>query len=187
MLVDVRPRHALAWDASLEPIGESGVDKEPFETWWARVRHRLANLHPLVAEQWVYKYWRHSPFCHLPLERLSCRLERWSTERILQEVAWGWPDSDQHPEFNYEVFHGKGFEPGRTMDATGTWNIPPVILEAPGGLLTNMGERPEAHYWLIEGHQRRRYLHALAWRDEGGGRPGAMHEVFLLSLSDVPL
>ncbi len=103
-------------------------------------------------------------------------------ERILGEVAWGWPDSDRDPDFNYAVFHGKNREPGRTMDATGTWNIPPVILAAPGGLLTDEGPRPEAHYRIIEGPQRRRYLHALASRRERGGRPGAVHEVFLLSL-----
>lgn len=96
------------------------------------------------------------------------------------EVAWGWPDSDQDPDFNHAVFHGKDFEPGRTMDATGTWNIPPVILEAPSGLLTDEGARPEARYRLIEGHQRRCYLHALTSHREG--RPGATHEVFLLTL-----
>ncbi|USQ74363.1 MULTISPECIES: hypothetical protein [Roseomonas] len=185
MLVDVRARHALAWDASLKPIGEGSLGKEPFEAWWARNHHRLTNLHPLVAEQWVYKCWRHSPFCHLPLECLSCRVERWTVERILRDVAWGMPDSDEDPEFNFRVFHGKEFEPGRTMDATGTWNIPPVILEAPDGLLTDTGEHPETRYWLIEGHQRRRYLHALAFHQVGGGQPGFLHEVFLLSIRDA--
>lgn len=187
MLINVRGRHALAWDPSLEPVGYEGVHRELFETWLARNSQRLPNLHPLIAEQWVYKYWRHSPFCHLPLERLSCRREQWPVERILTDVAWSMPDSDEHPEFNYDVFHGKAREPGRTMDATGTWNIPPIVLESPDGLLTDMGERPDARYWLTEGHQRRRYLHALAVPNEGGGRPGMVHEVFLLSLHDYPL
>jgi hypothetical protein len=187
MLIDVRGRHALVWDPPLEPIGHGKFDKEPFEAWWERNGHRLPDLHPLVAEQWVYKYWRHSPFCHLPLERLSCRLERWPVEHILSDVAWSMPDSDDDPQFNYQVFHGRSSEPGWTMDATRTWNIPPVILEAPDGLLTDIGERPDARYWLIEGHQRRRYLHALASRSEGAGRPGTTHEVFVLTLHCRPL
>ena len=64
------------------------------------------------------------------------------------------------------------------MDATGTWNIPPVIVESPGGFLTQTGERRDLRHWLVEGHQRRRYLHALAHRGEGA----ADHDVFVLSL-----
>ena len=178
MLIDVRPRHALAWDAALEPEGEGTIDKEPFAPWWARHGARLADLHPLIAEQWVHRHWRYSPYCHLPLERLAWRSERWTTGRILREVGWGLPEWDEHPDHNHRVFHGKRYEPGRTMDATGTWNIPPVTLESPGGLLTNEGERPDLRFWLVEGHQRRRYLHALAHRGEGA----AAHEVFVLSL-----
>lgn len=178
MLIDVRPRYALAWDGALEPIGHDTFEKEPFAAWWARNGARLADIHPLVAEQWVYRHWRHSPFCHLRLEGLACRPERWTTGRILREVGWGWPDSDEHPEFNYETFHGKPFEPGKTMDATGTWNIPLVVLEAPDGVLTAEGERPDLRFWLFEGHQRRRYLHAVAQR----GEAAAEHDVFVLSL-----
>lgn len=178
MLIDVRSRYELAWDPALEPQGQDTFDKEPFTTWWARNHAALANLHPSVAEQWVYRHWRHSPFCHLPLERLACRLETWTTERILREVGWGWPDSDDHPEFNYGTFHGKSFEPGMTMDATGTWNIPPIVLAAPDGLLTDEGERSDLRFWLIEGHQRRRYLHALAHRGKAAGE----HDVLVLSL-----
>jgi hypothetical protein len=126
----------------------------------------------------VFRHWRHSPFCHLPLERITCRPERWSTGRILREVGWDWEDSDGHPEANHDVFHGKPFEPRSTMDATGTWNIPPVILASPSGFLTPEGERPDLRFWLVEGHQRRRYLHALAHR----GEAAAEHEVFVLSL-----
>jgi hypothetical protein len=177
MLIDVRPRHALAWNAALEPVGQGTFQKEHFAAWWARNGARLANLHPRAAEQWVYKHWKHSPYCHLPLDRLACRLERWTTERVLKEVGWDWADSDEHPEANYDIFHGKPFEPGRTMDATGTWNIPPVILASPGGFLTDDGERPELRFWLVEGHQRRRYLHALVHRGEGA----VAHDVFVLS------
>lgn len=61
-----------------------------------------------------------------------------------------------------------------------------VYGEAPNGLLTDLGERPDARYWMVEDHRRCRYLHALASHNEGGGRPGTVHEVFLLSLCDHP-
>src|SRR5918998_1728131 len=107
MLIDVRPRHARVWDAALEPIMEGTHAKEPFEAWWARNSARLANLHPLVAEQWVYRHWEQSPFCHLPLKRLSCRLESWPTRRILQEVGWSREDWDENPEAGYSLYHGQ--------------------------------------------------------------------------------
>ncbi|MDB5380213.1 MAG: hypothetical protein JWR00_4659 [Rubritepida sp.] len=186
MLTDVRTRHTSTWDESLKPIGEGTFDKEPFEEWWARNQSRLANLDQLVAEQWVYRHWRHSPFAHLPLERMTCREEEWITERILRDIDWGLPEWDDDPEFNHGVFHGKDSEPGRSMDATDTWNIPPVVLGAPGGLLTDTGERPERHYWLVEGRQRRRYLHALASRCEGAGRPDAVHKIIIVRIGGEP-
>ena len=182
MLLDVRTFSDCAWDEALRPAGLATWNKESFETWWQRHLHRLDNLHPQIAEQWVYKYWDASPYCHVPIKHLSYRLEEWTVEKILSEVGWIRKDSDDHPVFNFEVFHGKNFEPGLSMDATGTWNIPPVFLESPTGFLTDFGEKPETRYWLIEGHQRRRYLHALACKGEGAGKPGSRHQVFVLSL-----
>jgi hypothetical protein len=180
--IDVRPTSDLAWDPALEPIGNDSYEKEPFAAWWARNGARLAHLHPLVAEQWVYRHWRHSPYCYLPLDQLAWRLERWTTRNILDRVNWGDADADADPEFNYGVLRGKGGEPAHSMDRCGTWNVPPVLLHAPAGLITYDGLLADARYWLIEGHQRRRYLHALAHRGEAAGLPDAEHKVFVLFL-----
>ena len=85
---------------------------------------------------------------------------------------------DEHPDADHEVFQGKPFEPGRTMDSTGTWNIPTVVLASLAEFLTPEGERPGLRFWLVEGHQRRCYLHALAHRSD----EATAHDVFVLSL-----
>jgi hypothetical protein len=128
----------------LEPIGNDSHEKEPFAAWWARNGARLAHLHPLGTEQWVYRHWCHSPYCHLPLDRMAWRLERWTTWNILDRVYWG--DADADPEFIYAVLRGNGEEPARSMNRCGTWNLPPVLLHAPAGLRVPQ----EFRVWILE-------------------------------------
>lgn len=179
MFVDVRGFHDLTWDENLRPVGESTFEKETFEDWWHRNGKALAHLHPIIAEQWIYRHWTHSPYCSLPLARLDWRRETWLTERLLDEL--GKPHREHwQPEWDYGVFHGNDSEPGTTMDATGTWDYPVVILETPHGALTIFGEEPDVRFWLIEGHQRLRYLNTLHHR----GECASQHDVFVLTLLD---
>jgi hypothetical protein len=99
------------------------------------------------------------------------------------EVRWALPEWDRQPEVFLRNFHGKKFEPFSSLDATGTWNIPPVVLATPAGVRIAKGDFPEARYWLIEGHMRRRYLGALASSGQGGGHPDALHEIFVLTIN----
>ncbi len=105
------------------------------------------------------------------------REERLSTERILGEMETA-HRKNLHPAFDLSVFKGKHFEPGLTMDATGTWNIPIVALEHEGEFRTYSGDRLDTRYWLIEGHQRYRYLNAL----HANGEPSREHAVFILTI-----
>jgi hypothetical protein len=50
------------WDETLEPVGEGTPVKETFSSWWDRYKSRLGNLHPEIAEQWIYRHWTKSPF-----------------------------------------------------------------------------------------------------------------------------
>jgi hypothetical protein len=177
MTFDTSGHSESVWDESLEPLGNETFQKEPFASWWGRNRPKLAHLSPIIAEQWIYKHWTRSPYKHLPIERLSWRQEMWETDRILQKVFRRWPSEPLQPEFDYNVFHGKGHEPGLTMDKTGTWNYPVVILETPDGVRTSSRVLPAVRYCLIEGHQRVRYLNALKVRNECA----AEHAVFILS------
>jgi hypothetical protein len=170
-----------AWDASLVPVGNGTYEKAHFETWWDRNRARLSHLHPTIAEQWIYKHWVSSPYGHLPVERLLWRQENWATERILSEIYVRAQFGSLEPSFDYEVFHRKHFEPGLTMDRTGTWNYPIIILETPDGVKTLSAVDPGVRYCLIEGHQRFRYLNALSFRNESA----AEHALFILTLGDT--
>lgn len=170
------------WDESLRPDLDCDGDKVSEVEWLERTAPSLGHLDARVSLQWIYRHWGMSPYQSLPLPRLSCVLETWTTQRILHEVGWRLPEWDRQPEAYLEHFQGRAFEPFRSMDAIGTWDIPPIILATPSGIRTEKGEFPHVRYWLIEGHLRRRYLGALASSEKGGGHPHARHEIFVLAL-----
>lgn len=174
------------WDEALRPDRDDGGGKWSEAEWLARTAASVGHLDPLVPLQWIYRHWDMSPYQGLPLARLSCVLETWTTQRILTEVGWRLPEWDRQPEVFLSYFRGKQSEPFASMDATGTWNIPPVVLATPTGVRTEKGDFPDARYWLIEGHVRRRYLGALASSGEGGGHPDARHNIFMLRLDEEP-
>ena len=102
---------ASAWPESLKPIGTGAVQCESFAEWWNRHKITLAHLHPMIAEQWLYRHWIWSPYRNLPLDQLVWRQELWKTRRILEEVFRRPQFGKLQPAFDYEVFHGKYFEP----------------------------------------------------------------------------
>jgi len=178
MVFDTSGFAETAWDKSLEPQGHGTFGKERFGPWWKRNEASLAHLHPIIAEQWIYKHWTLSPYKHLPIVNLSWRKEKWSTERILSEVYIREGFGKLSPAFDYRCFHDKEYEPGLTMDATGTWNYPIVVLQTPDGIRTESGRVNSAiRYCLIEGHQRVRYLNALTFH----GAAAAEHCLFVLN------
>jgi hypothetical protein len=179
-VIDISGHDICRWDQSLRPIGEGTFEKERFAQWWGRYQEQLSNLHPIVAEQWVYKHWKNSPFSNLPLDQLTWQAASWATAQVFREVHIRRQFGKLLPHLDYEVFHGKEFEPGLTMDASGTWNYPIVILHTPAGVVNLDQDLPDVRYCLIEGHQRVRYLNALNSR----GACADEHEVFILSLVD---
>lgn len=180
-MIDLRGSHNLAWDAELRPIGEATPDKEEFEPWWARNKNRLPGLHLQIAEQWVHRHWQHSAYCDLDLTLISWRLERWSTERLLSEVVRPDPADDINLDHDWELYRDRDLEPSVTMRATGTWNMPIIIIDAPNGALRQTGIDPR-HSWLIEGHQRMRCLAVL----DRFATCAAEHDVFVLGYPEMP-
>jgi hypothetical protein len=181
VIIDADGYAECAWQDALRPIGEGTWDHESFESWWSRVGDQLSNLHPKIAEQWVHRHWRYSPYNYLPLERLKWRQEEWGIDAIRSDVfvrpAFGF----DNPEHDFKHFNTKDFEnvaPYKFLNSIGTWDYPIVVIETPCGVRS----REEIHrvpYCLIEGHLRRRFL--LAWR-HGGARLRGRHSVFVLSL-----
>jgi hypothetical protein len=84
-----------------------------------------------------------------------------------------------NPEEDFAFFHTKRFEngePWKSLNSTGTWNYPIVVMYTPDGVLSK-GKREEVSFCLIEGHQRRRFL--LAWHERA--RLAERHSVFVLT------
>jgi hypothetical protein len=183
-MLNLRNPDLPVWSGELKPVSEGELGKEPFNTWWTRHRGRLRNLHPEIAEQWIYRHWTYSHFSFLPLERLTWREEVWDSDKILSVVVrYGHDGCDYAPDFDYCTFRRRGgadrLQTARALDA-GTWDFAIVVLEAPDGFLDARRPLPDARYVLIEGHQRMRYLNALRTRN---WRPLGPHRVFVLKWS----
>ena len=56
--------------------------KEPFATWWVRVRQHLPHVPLNVARQWVWRHWGLSEFGWIPSARTRFQLERWGTSAV---------------------------------------------------------------------------------------------------------
>jgi hypothetical protein len=179
-IIDSDLDHDLRWDRRLEPAGVGTLEVESFELWWPRAKRLIDNLHPLIAEQWVHRHWKLSPYCYLPIERLKWREEHWNVASISQ--VWVRPSFGfDNPERDFAHFHSARFEnvqPYKSLNSTGTWDFPIVVIETPAGIRSN-GKIIKAAFCLIEGHQRRRFL--MAWH---GRAPVAdNHSVFVLTLN----
>jgi hypothetical protein len=175
----------IVWPGELQPIRPNEYEKEPFQSWWHRCKDKLGHLPHKVCEQWVYRHWEETGYGFLPLENLSCRLEQWETGRILASIGiWdeGLITDEGHKycsaSWDYDVVREKGGEPLETMEKTGTWNIPIIVLQSDSGFGTFRGPRPDIHYWLIEGHKRIRCLNALAHYS----KPASNHLLYVLDL-----
>jgi hypothetical protein len=177
--IDLRSRYDLAWDEALSPHGHDSAHKETYADWWARTSLSLAHLEPRIAEQWIYRHFQNSPFCHLPLDRLAWRLEMWPGETLVDRIRWLNKDRDD-PRADYQAHQtlSREREPRLTFDASGTWNIPVLAIESLGGFITVRGFIPGPAIHLIEGHRRMRYLRSLFVH----GDPMREHEIFILTL-----
>ena len=174
------------WPQHLQPLDDDSFDKEPFADWWKRNHDEVGHLHPLLAEQWVYRHWRHTDFAFLPLESLEWDLLEMTGEEILRKVRRE-ISKQLDPEWDYEQFHGRDglgkTETARDLDG-GTWTYPIVALSTPTGWITLSDEHPhnpvelrDERLMLLEGHQRHRYLNALHHR---GTPPPGPHRVFVV-------
>lgn len=178
MLV-IWPEDGLEWPTSLRPYGHDTMDPEAVDTWYERNQSLVGHLHPLIAGQWIHRHWTHSPYCSFPLGALSWTMEIWASEKLLGVHC---PRCMMNAEHDFDVFNTfPGNPTAAPMNATGTWDIPVLILEIPGGVVDAQGPVPTARHLLIEGHQRMRYLNALVARD----RVRPEHRVFVLRLQQL--
>jgi len=173
------------WPKRWAPQNAGTFNQESFASWWPRVEADLGHLDPRVAEQWIHRHWHLSPYFGFDVKRARSELRRLSTATIMDAVRTvddRQPSEIADPDKIYAMFNPKGmaaFEPALTMNTTGTWNMPVLVVESDHGFVYNREQFPDAHFWLIEGHQRQRYLRALAYK----GKAAPEHEVLILAVS----
>lgn len=146
----------------LAPHGDP-LGREPFMSWYPRVRAHLPNVPVDVAEHWLHRHWGESPFDHLPLETMRFTKVQW-TQSELAEVrftqTWGntpvWHDGLVRGEDGYEnnwLF--------QNMVSTGTWPAAVIVLDNAQGFIEPMFNLPLPRLVLVEGHRRLEYIRAL--------------------------
>jgi hypothetical protein len=162
------------WPVALRPAGLDTFEKEPFDDWWTTNRNELANLHCLIAEQWIYRHWDESNFSFLPLDSLTWETRIASSEEFLCQVNlfFGGPADAEH---DYKVFHENQLQTAKSW-ANETWTIPPIALETPTGFVFNQVSYPETRLLLLEGSKRYRYLNALHQKHTNTG----LHKFFVI-------
>lgn len=168
------------WPRKLKPIGFGSFDLEPFTSWWERNAALLPPLDPRVYEQWVHRHWTYSPYFGFPLRNLSSRCVQMTTEVLLNEVGTA-ENAEPHPnqpslESEYQYLSKSPYEPVVTMNRTGTWDFPVLLIESEDGFIYH-GNEYSYRFWLLEGHLRMRYLAPLAAK----GQAAAAHAVLVLS------
>jgi hypothetical protein len=176
----IRPERPPVWPERLKPVGEGGFDKEPFEEWWGRQETELGHLPAELCEQWIYRHWHYSPFAFLPLDNLVCEELSLFTPDIIDNVHREY-GGELNPGFDRNVFErGTLGEPLPTAKAfleRGTWDYPIVVLRTPNGFAGFTRVSQNIRLVLVEGHQRHRYLNALAFFRAA---PPGPHRVFVL-------
>lgn len=164
----------LIWDewSRIAPAG-SGVHREPFGQWYARIARHVPHVPEPVARTWLYENWGESACDSLPLQVLRFRRETWSNERILglhsrvdRRVLLGW--SGEMPK--RRAWHPLAL----FMFEHRTWPVGIVVLE---GAFAGVSNLPNARPFLIEGHMRLAYHHYLATHELALDE----HELFVAS------
>ncbi len=185
-MLDLRAVGPRVWPKHLQPLHDDSFHKEAFANWWERNQGEIGHLHPLLAEQWIYRHWRYTEFAFLPLGSLEWDLLEMTGNEILEKVRRE-ISKQLDPDFDYEQFQGgDGWgktETARDLDR-GTWTYPIIALSTPSGWITQNAEHPhdaveltDERLMLLEGHQRHRYLNALHHR---GTPPAGPHQVFVV-------
>jgi hypothetical protein len=174
LLVPLWDTSKCVWSDSLRPVGLDGDDREPFDEWWSKHQSNLANLDKTIAEQWIYRHWDESPFGFIPLDDLSweCRLADSETFLSTVDLFFGGPADAEH---DYRVFHENQLSTTQNW-VNGTWTIPPIVLETPGGFRFQLKTYPNTRLLLLEGSKRYRYLHAL----HAKGFHTSLHKFFVI-------
>ena len=183
----MRLRGHPPWPDQWKPRGFSTLHPEPSAEWWPRVSSDLGHLDPRVAEQWVHRHWSLSEYFGFELADVRSEVRRMPTATILSEVGMvdDFRPEDREDDFEEVIRRfnppGEPFEPAKTMNATGSWNMPILLFQNAGGFAYDDRRTSDAHLWLLEGHLRMRYLRALV---NTGRSVAAEHEVLVLTRPD---
>ncbi len=161
-------------------VSGEGQTREPFNRWHERVREDIPHVPACVAEQWLYRHERYTPYTWLPVSRLRFELQTWELARILK-LGINLTDSTPAILSDKEVVGcaDNGTWVSQYMLAHGTWPVPIIVLDNAQGIKPPNDELI-ARWHLIEGHRRTDCLVDLAKK----GLAKDSHQVWVLTVAD---
>lgn len=149
---------------------------EEEDQYLSRVRPLLPNFPEDAIIHWLY---RHNPqvlreYRWTNFSSLRFRLEKWSTDRILNEVEHTnepGVEIERQKLLQDQGQYRKSYPLAAYMVSNGTWPIPPLVIDNDRGEAWPNGSRI-ARFQAIEGMHRLGFLRALK---EGAPRFAALH------------
>jgi hypothetical protein len=157
-------RAEQAFVLSLRRQGDD-FDGEPFIEYLGRVGPLLPGLPSEILEQWMFRHDRDiSDYAWLSLRDLQCRPVTWSLEEIAANIDTTWSEEliAKHQQLFLSNSELTNKWLVRRMSESGTWPVPPIILDNSLKLLRPDGLELGTPYHFVEGHHRMGYLRALA-------------------------
>ena len=162
-----------------------GTYEEEYQ-YLSRVRPLLPNFPEDAIIHWLY---RHNPqvireYRWTNFSSLSFRLEKWSTDRILDEVEHTnepGVEIERQKLLQDQGKYRKSYLLAAYMVSNGTWPIPPLVIDNDRGAAWPNGS-PIARFQAIEGMHRLGFLRALNEGAPGFAAPHPDHALWLIIL-----
>lgn len=169
-----------------EVRGYGELNKESFESYYARWPAEFSSVPKCVVENWIYRHWANFQ-AWLPLRPLEWKYEltEYSNEQIMTIDHFGdWLDTLDY--WGSELFRDKMRRDtwlAQYMLRGGTTPVPIMVAVNAGqvchprGCETDLMKEP---YQLIEGHMRLAYLRGMIRRGYGALKP--THSVWAITI-----
>lgn len=175
----------MFWDPpdDLKTLLPSEDEREDFQAYYKRISVLLPNFPEECLKQTMFQHGIHSLrlWGWLDPYSLSFREVLWSTEDVASQISsFNEPAVEDWKSQLSESRELSKNKLGSYMITSGTWPVPPIVLDNVGAIAAPDGTSL-TRYHLLEGYHRLAYLRAL--HENEHWTPKAEHRLWLASVS----
>lgn len=166
--------------------GWGDLDKETFESYYARWPAELRSIPELVVKDWIYRHWRDFNHYWAPLQPHMWTFTRtaFSNDQIMtiDHIASWISELDLEGEEYVNGAPRSEARFARYMLSNGTFPLPPIVAKDAGDINhpRGHGERMKEPFQLIEGHCRLACMRGMIRSNHP--RLPKMHDVWLVNI-----